>query len=629
MLTAVSSAGGATKDGAVRLLSKLRVRSATGLIFVLLVATLVLNAMPSSPLPLGPHVTLGRITVMLLAGYVLWRAAPQRRPWAIASHVVGEFRPVFPIIAVSTALMVWALTVYLFTDTLHLARLSQMALGIGVLAGVYFSVDTVQRAVVMLLALVGATVVSTLFGLAVLVVGEPFLTAWLYAATVKVRTLPTVLINGRIAGLTAGAIALSYDLASAIPPAFAALLYGPFGRGKRSWRKWGALLLVALVIMVTGMIVNATRSLILGAIVSAVIIGLPVAAARRFWRRLLVVTALTAVWLAALFNPWLTVGEVAAGIGDSPLPAVGGIATVSGLAAGIEGLSGGSDGQINGHTVRDLTREELYAVQVRGGNGQGFGEASGEVAAAAGSDGSLSMVWWEPHGEASIAGYELRVRAAGGPDWPQWEEFVPRLNTDSLIVGDPDFSIDQKVAIARILRYQSKRGLELNTRVLETSDSSARARIPMTLTALRYSLDHPLGTGAYSPTREHIGEGLDEAMVEHLLVNTPHNQFLNVLVYYGYPGLVMLVVFYLLILRSLVYSGRFILRSGDASLYFLGTAVVGALAAYGVNSLLHNSGPFVGDWAHFFIVGLVFSIERIVTSRMADGEARGEAAAAG
>ena len=628
-MKAVSSAAGATRDGPVRLLSKLRVRSAAGLIFVLLVATLVLNAMPSSPLPLGPHVTLGRITVMLLAGYVLWRAAPLRKPWAIVSHVVGEFRPVFPIIAVSTALMVWALTVYLFTDTLHLARLSQMALGIGVLAGVYFSVDTVQRAVVMLLALVGATVVSTLFGLAVLVVGEPFLTAWLYAATVKVRTLPTVLINGRIAGLTAGTIAFSYDLASAIPPAFAALLCGPFGRGKRSWRKWGALLFVVLVIMVTGMIVNATRSLILGAIVSAVIIGLPVAAARRFWRRLLVVTALTAVWLAALFNPWLTVGEVAAGIGDSPLPTVGGSATVSGLVAGIEGLSGGGDGQINGDTVWDLISGELYAVQVRGGNGQGFGAASGEVTAAAGSDGSLSLVWWEPHGEASIAGYELRVRAAGGPDWPPWEEFVPRLNTDSLIVGDPDFSIDQKVAIARILRYQSKRGLELNTRVLKTSDSSARARIPMTLTALRYSLDHPLGTGTYSPTREQIGEGLDEAMVEHLLVNTPHNQFLNVLVYYGYPGLVMLVVFYLLILRSLVYSGRFILRSGDASLYFLGTAVVGALAAYGVNSLLHNSGPFVGDWAHFFIVGLVFSIERIVTSRMADGEARGEAAAAG
>ena len=202
---------------------------------MMLVATLVLNAMPSSPLPLGPHVTLGRITVLLLAGYVLWRAVPLRRPWAIASHVVAEFRPVFPIIAVSTVLMVWALAVYLVTDTLHLARLSQMALGIGVLAGVYYSVDTVERAVVMVLALVGATVVSTLFGLAVLVVGEPFLTAWLYAATVRVRAMPEVLLNGRIAGLTAFTITFSYHLASAIPPAFAALLYSPFGKHRRRW----------------------------------------------------------------------------------------------------------------------------------------------------------------------------------------------------------------------------------------------------------------------------------------------------------------------------------------------------------------------------------------------------------
>ena len=444
--------------------------------------------------------------------------AAAAEPWAIVSRVVGEFRPVFPIIAVSALLTVWALTVYLFTDTLHLARLSQMVLGMGVLAGVYYSVDTAPRAVVMVLALVGATLVSTLFGLAVLVVGEPFLTAWLYAATVKVRTLPTVLLNGRIAGLTAGAISFSYDLAMAIPPAFAALLYSWHGMGKQR-RKWGVVLYAALMIMVTGMIVNATRSLILGAIASAAIIGLPIVVLPRFTRRLLVVVALIAVWMAALFNPWLTVGEVAAGTGDSPLSEAGGSATISGLAAGIEGLSGGGDGQINGHTVRDLIPGELYAVQVRVGNGQGSGAASGEVTAAAGSDGSLSLVWWEPDGPGSVTGYELRVRAAGEASWPPWDEFVPRLSTDSLIVGDPTFSIEQKIAVARILRYQSRRGLELNTRVLETSDSSARARIPMTLTALRYSLDYPLGTGTYSPTREHIGEGLDPAMVEHLLVN--------------------------------------------------------------------------------------------------------------
>ena len=612
MLTDASSAVEATRDGAPGWLSKLWVGSVPGLIFVMLVATLVLNAMPSSPLPLGPHVTLGRITVLVLAGYVLWRAVPLRRPRAIVAHVVGEFRPVFPIVAVSTVLMVWALGVYLVTDTLHLARLSQMALGIGVLAGVYYAVDTAPRAVVMLVALVGATVVSTLFGLAVLVVGEPFLTAWLYAATVKVRDMPATLVHGRIAGLTAFTISFSYHLAAAIPPAFAAVLYSPFVKHRR---RWAAALFAALMVMVTGMVLNATRSLTLGVIISVVVIGLSVVVMRWPSRRLVVVAGLGAVWLAALFNPWWTVGEAVGGIGVFQQPAGGGSPVVSGLVAGVGGLAADGEGQINGHTLLGLTPGVDYTAQMRGRNEKKLGEASREATASAESDGSLTLVWREPSGPGSITGYELRLRGRDGSNWGPWEEFVPRPNTDSLNIYDRYFSIDEKIAIARILRYQSRRGLELNTRVLEISDSSARARIPMTLTALRYSLDHPLGTGTYSPTREHIGEILDEAMVEHLLASTPHNQFLNVLVYYGYPGLTLLLAFYLLILRSLVYSGRYILRSGDASLYFLGTAVVGALAAYGVNSLLHNRGPFVGDWSHFFIVGLVFSIERIVASR--------------
>ncbi len=597
-----------SRKGAARLLSRLRPRSVPGLIFVMLAATLALNGMPDSPLPLGPHVTLGRLTVMLLAGYVLWRALPLRRPLAIVSSVVAQFRPVFPIMAVSALLTAWALAVYLFTDTLHLPRLSQFVLGMGVLAAVYYSVDTAPRAVVMLMALVGATLVSTLFGLAVLVAGEPFLTAWLYAATAKVRDMPATLIHGRIAGLTAFTIAFSYHLAAAIPAAFAALVYG------RSWGRWGAWLFAAFAIMVIGMVLNATRSLILGAIVSAVVISVPVIAMPRLSRRLPVLAALTAVWLAAFFNPWLTVGEVVGGIGASQEAAAGGSPAVAGLSAGVGALRGDGDGQINGHTLSKLEPGERYTAQVRGRNDRGYGEASGEAAAEALSDGGLSLVWWEPSGPASVAGYEMRVRADGETAWPPWEEFVPRLSTDNLVVGKPVFSIEQKIAVARVLRYQSRRGLELNTRVLETSDMSASARIPMTLAALRYSLDHPLGTGRYSPTREHIGEGLDEAMVEHLLVNTPHNQFLNALVYYGYPGLALLAAFYLLILRSLVHSARHVLRSGDARLYFLWTAVVGALAAYGVNSLLHNNGPFMGDWAHFFIVGLAFSIERIAAT---------------
>ena len=638
MLTTVLSAAEATRDRALRSLPGLGGGSATGLIFVLLLAAFVAYSwFASTPFLFGgPNAILAGVAIVLSLSYALRRAAPLRGPSAIVSYAARDLRPVTPIIMVAVLLMAWALTVYLFTDTLRPVRIAQMGLGIGVLFAVYLSVDTVYRARLLALVVIGAALVSTLFGMAVLFIGEPFLSAWFRIAVVEVRSLPLILGLGRIAGLTTTTVGFSYQLAAAVPPAFAAMMYNPFGEGRRSRRIWRAGLFAVLTIMVTGMVINATRSLVLGALVSVVIVVLPFTRWPWVYRGLFLGVALIAVWLVLLFNPVVHVSRLATSLSIYQEPASGAAPTISGLAASIEGLGGGGGGQINGHTLWDLTPGERYAAQVRARNEQGFGAVSREVTAMAGSDGSLSLVWREPHGPASITGYQLRLRTLGETIWPPWKEVVPRLSTDSLLVGDPDFDVDQKIAIARILRYQLGRrlsqaggGLELSSRIWRTSDSSARARIPMILTALRYSLDHPLGTGTYSPTREHIGEGLDPAMVEHLLVNTPHNQFLNVLVYYGYPGLMLLVVFYLLILRSLVYSGRFILRSGDASLYFLGTAVVGALAAYGVNSLLHNAGPFVGDWAHFFIVGLVFSIERIVASRIGDGEARGEAAAAG
>ena len=137
----------------------------------------------------------------------------------------------------------------------------------------------------------------------------------------------------------------------------------------------------------------------------------------------------------------------------------------------------------------------------------------------------------------------------------------------------------------------------------------------MTLTALRYSLEHPLGTGRYAPEPRHLPGGLSPRVAEEVLRHTPHNQFLVVLVYYGYPGLALLAAFYLLIARSLLITARHYVRTRDADTLLLAAAVTGALAGYGANSLFHNAGPFVGDWFHFIIVGLVFSIERHAASK--------------
>ena len=112
-------------------------------------------------------------------------------------------------------------------------------------------------------------------------------------------------------------------------------------------------------------------------------------------------------------------------------------------------------------------------------------------------------------------------------------------------------------------------------------------------------------------------------MAEEVLAQTPHNQFLVVLVYYGYPGLVLLAAFYLLIGRSLLATARHYLSSRDTESLVLVAAVAGSLAGYGLNSLFHNAGPFVGDWFHFVIVGLVFSIERLAAERASQSRAPG------
>ena len=157
----------------------------------------------------------------------------------------------------------------------------------------------------------------------------------------------------------------------------------------------------------------------------------------------------------------------------------------------------------------------------------------------------------------------------------------------------------------------------VNTRLFRVVDSSTRPRPYMVKTALRYSLDHPLGTGKYYPSDAHLDAGLDERTKERVLRAGPHNQFLVILVYYGFPGLILLVAFYVRMVPPLWPAFReSVSQSSDSA--FLAPAIVGAMAAYGFNSLLHNNGPFVGDWYHFILIGLVFALPRVL------GTARGE-----
>ena len=164
-------------------------------------------------------------------------------------------------------------------------------------------------------------------------------------------------------------------------------------------------------------------------------------------------------------------------------------------------------------------------------------------------------------------------------------------------------------------------GAALNPRLVSVEDRSARARVPMALTALRYSLEYPLGTVEYQPEPRHLPAGLSLEVREEVLRHTPHNQFLVVLVYYGWPGFLLLVAFYGAVARSLLVSARLALARPTSHAAVLVASLAGCVASYGVNSLFHNGGPFVSDWYHFIAIALVFCAQRALEAKETLAEA--------
>ena len=157
--------------------------------------------------------------------------------------------------------------------------------------------------------------------------------------------------------------------------------------------------------------------------------------------------------------------------------------------------------------------------------------------------------------------------------------------------------------------------LSFHERLLSDRGYSSRARAPMAITALEYAREHSLGTATYSPELRHMPLEMmenDPVVVEQVMKNTPHNQFLVILVYYGIPGFVLLICFYIVVLLCLYYNVRTTLMRGDLRMLVVAAAIAGAILAYLVNSLFHNKGPFVGDWYHWIVMGMAFAIRKLI-----------------
>ncbi len=346
-----------------------RHNSITGLIFALLLAAIFAHLwFSSTPVlqPLGgPNAIIAAVAVLLASSYAVWRVVRSRERSADISALVKDFRPAIPVIAVSLLLALWMLAVYRFTDTLNTVLMGQTLLGIGVLFAVYRCVDSIHRAKLMALAIIAATLVSALWGMAVAFIGDPFLSVWLQIATVRDEDIYRILYDGRITGFVPSAGTFAHQLAVAIPFAFAALLCSPFGRGKAARRIYDAALFVILMTLLAAFVFNSSRALFLGLGLSAIIVILPSLTVPSYRRRLLFIVPLMALWLFAFFNPGYNVGGVSgkgsdiSGRGGSDLP------HISKLGVGIQTLRDRSDGSYLSYTIRGIMPQEVYGVQLR------------------------------------------------------------------------------------------------------------------------------------------------------------------------------------------------------------------------------------------------------------------------
>jgi len=570
----------------------------TRLLFALVLATVVAQHwFASTPLPWGgPNVVLGALAALAATFLVGLRL---RHGAAFGAGRLATLRPVAGAVAVALLWLLWALVVHGRTGTAPPVRLAQTALGIGVLCATCLAVTTLRRARLMALAFVVATFVSTIFGLAVAFAQEPFLTVWLRIADVQPKFLEAFWRSLRLAGMAADPPTFGYQLAVALPLALAALLFA--ARRRRLLPNGGAVLwYIMLMTLATALVIDGARSPLFAGLVGGGFVVTLALCAEEARRRLPWVAGLMALWFVVAFPPAFRSAPVAGElpavtrVDDTAVPAI------EDFAVGMYVPSSSEERRAFGE-VKGLTPGGEYAVQVRARQLQAAGRASEAVARARG-DGKLT-VSWRVSRETDIVRYESRVRRVGAATWTTWQ----RLN----LYGGQGLTTAGIATEMRHVGPRHKWAPKLS-RLLDWSSYSANSRFLMLRLAGRSAVSNPLGTGRYAPSGEALGDilpGHPQAL--ELLQGDPHNQFLLVLVDYGLPGLGLLVVFYLLALRSLGRAARRAFWARDAGSLYLVAAVGGAMLAYIVNSLAHGQGPFTGDWGHFVLVGLAFAIERI------------------
>jgi hypothetical protein len=159
--------------------------------------------------------------------------------------------------------------------------------------------------------------------------------------------------------------------------------------------------------------------------------------------------------------------------------------------------------------------------------------------------------------------------------------------------------------IIGIVDLEERRGVSV--------DQLSADRLPHFITALWIAWDNPLGIGSSGQFTEYAAyyysEVADLPGAELARTQTAHNQFLNVLVVLGIPGLIGLVWFYYELVTLLARIRRRLPL--DSPVRAVAVGLTGAFVAYIVNSSFHNGGPFSSDPFNWYWIGLTVALARM------------------
>lgn len=134
---------------------------------------------------------------------------------------------------------------------------------------------------------------------------------------------------------------------------------------------------------------------------------------------------------------------------------------------------------------------------------------------------------------------------------------------------------------------------------------STLSRIPLLLAGFKIFVNNPFGVGMGQYSKygaEFLPELSHMPGAQKILTTSSHNQFLNILIYYGIFGLLLLVVFY-----YYIFKGMFYLYRNSDSIFIEGVTIglIGSFSAYIINSMFHNCGPFMIDPFNWYFIGVV------------------------